>query len=50
MKMSGTGRIKEMLLSRLCAICAVLEKMRAAQKLPKCFHVSSATKDIIETV
>jgi len=50
MKMSGTGRIKEMLLSRLCAVYAVVEKMRAAQKLPKCFHASSATKDIIETV
>ena len=50
MKMSGMGRIKEMLLSRLCAVYAVLEKMRAAQKLPKCFHANSATKDIIETV
>lgn len=50
MKMNGTRRIREMLLSRLHAVYALQEKTRAAQKLPKCFHVSSVAKDIIETV
>jgi hypothetical protein len=50
MKTSGIERIKEMLLSRLCAVYAFLEKMRAARKLPKCFHVNSAANGIIETV
>jgi hypothetical protein len=49
-KMNGTERIKEMLLSRLCAAYATQEKTKAAQKLPKCFHVSSAAKDTIDTV
>ena len=50
MKTSGIERIKEMLLSRLCAVYAFQEKMRAARKLPKCFLANSAASDMIETL
>jgi hypothetical protein len=51
-EMKGTGmvKIREMLLSRLCAVYASQVKTREAQRLQKCFHVNSATKDTIETV
>lgn len=50
MKMTRIEKIKGMLLSRLCAAYASLEKTRAAQKLPKWFHANSATRSIIRSV
>jgi hypothetical protein len=50
MKRIGTGKIKEMLLSRLCAVYASQVKTREAQRLQKCFHVNFATKNTIKIV